>query len=222
MENLRPSPSRHTTGQETRALLIDAATQVFLDDGFKAARVQDIADRAGIRISAINYHFGGKQGLYLAVLQHHAELAISRHPVVPAEPNQSPQARFEFLVRGLVSRLLDSSHASRIGPLMLREISNPTPALDFVFERFSRPQGQILLALLQEILGQDTPPAVLMRCLFSVLGQCVIYVAGRGLVERFQPGFYDDPALIDELSRHVATFSWAGLMATARQLGEKT
>ncbi len=222
MENLRPPSSKHATGQETRALLIDAATQVFLDDGFKAARVQDIADRACVRISAINYHFGGKQGLYLAVLQHHAELAIGRHPVIPAEPNLSPQARFEFLVRGLISRLLDPSHASRIGPLMLREISNPTPALDFVFERFSRPQGQILLALLQEILGEDTPPALLMRCLFSVLGQCVIYAAGRGLVERFQPAFYDDPALIDELSQHVANFSWAGLMATARQLKEKT
>lgn len=61
-----------------------------------------------------------------------------------------------------------------------------------------------------------------MRCVLSVLGQCVIYAAGRGLVERFQPDFYDNPTLIDELSQHVASFSWAGLMATARQLKEKT
>ena len=65
-------------GQQTRTALIDVATEMFLADGFKAARVADIAQQAGVRLSAINYHFGSKEGLYLAVLQHHADLACSR------------------------------------------------------------------------------------------------------------------------------------------------
>jgi AcrR family transcriptional regulator len=38
--------------------------------GYQAARVQNITRSAGLGLSAINYHFGGKEGLYRAVLSH--------------------------------------------------------------------------------------------------------------------------------------------------------
>jgi TetR/AcrR family transcriptional regulator len=47
--------------------LLDAALEEFAAQGFAGARVRDIAERAGVSKDLIAYHFGGKEGLYLAV-----------------------------------------------------------------------------------------------------------------------------------------------------------
>lgn len=52
---------RNSAGDDTRGRLLDAAIEVFLAEGFRAARVQDIAERAGMRLSAINYTSAAKR-----------------------------------------------------------------------------------------------------------------------------------------------------------------
>jgi len=65
-----PAPGqRHSDGDRTRAALLDAALEEFAAKGFAGARVRDIAQRAGVSKDLISYHFGGKDGLYLAVQQ---------------------------------------------------------------------------------------------------------------------------------------------------------
>lgn len=209
--------STNATGEETRARLLAAATEVFLADGFRAARVQDIARRASLRLSAINYHFAGKEGLYLAVLQHHAELAMRQAPLQPPQPGLPLDARFRHAVRALVARLLDQSSPSRIARLMLREMVNPTAALDVMIERFSLPQAQQIRGLLREVLGPAVPEIVLSRALVSLFGQCVVYIFGQPMLRRVAPEVLDDPQRLPQLAQHVADFSWAGLQALRRQ-----
>lgn len=211
-DSTRLSP-KHVTGDDTRARLIAAATDVFLEDGFRAARVQTIAHKAGLRLSAINYHFGSKEGLYLAVLQHHAEQAVALTPLAPPHAGLSLRQRFDFAIHALVLRLLDTRNQSRIGPLMLRELVNPTAALDVLIERFTLPQGGQMLALLREVMGPDVPDEVVGRALASVFGQCAIYILARPVLSRLVPAVLEDPAMLDSVSEHVAELSWAGLFA---------
>jgi TetR/AcrR family transcriptional regulator len=66
----RPHPaSARSTPTRTRAALLDAALEEFAARGFAGARVRDIARRAGVSKDLVAYHFGGKDGLYLAVQQ---------------------------------------------------------------------------------------------------------------------------------------------------------
>lgn len=51
----------------TRALLVDAAEEVFATKGFTAATVDDIARTAGYTKGAVYGHFGSKEHLFLAV-----------------------------------------------------------------------------------------------------------------------------------------------------------
>ncbi|MDL4814380.1 TetR family transcriptional regulator [Actinomadura opuntiae] len=61
-----PAPGeRKLDAERSRRLLLDAAMEEFAAKGYAGARVQDIADRAGVNKQLINYYFGGKQGLYL-------------------------------------------------------------------------------------------------------------------------------------------------------------
>lgn len=213
-------PPKHAVGDETRQALLDAATRVFLDQGFRAARVRDIATAAGVRLSAINYHFGGKEGLYLAVLQYHAQLALQHAPLPSPAPGEPLELRFRAFVRALVMRMLDPASPSRIASLMVREAANPTPALDVMFERFTKPQSAVLFGMLRELFGPAADADLIARAGIGVVAQSMVYVGMRALVDKVRPGFYQRPDGVAELAEHIATFSWAGLQALAHERSE--
>lgn len=48
-----------------------AGTELFAEAGYDGATVEAISRRAGINKALINYHFGGKEGLYHAILLDH-------------------------------------------------------------------------------------------------------------------------------------------------------
>ncbi len=58
------------TAQTQRALL-DAAREVFADQGFSEASIADIVERAGSSVGSLYHHFGGKSELFLALWQEH-------------------------------------------------------------------------------------------------------------------------------------------------------
>jgi TetR/AcrR family transcriptional regulator len=65
--NPRRSPAageRQRDPERTKARILEAAKVEFGAKGFAAARVSDIADRAGVNKQLISYYFGGKEGLY--------------------------------------------------------------------------------------------------------------------------------------------------------------
>lgn len=60
---------RAQTSQESRRLLIAAATGLFAEQGFRRTTFADIADRSGISRGSIPWHFGNKDGLLQAVIE---------------------------------------------------------------------------------------------------------------------------------------------------------
>lgn len=63
----RRSPTageRQRDPERTKAKILEAAKAEFGAKGFAAARVSDIASRAGVNKQLISYYFGGKEGLY--------------------------------------------------------------------------------------------------------------------------------------------------------------
>ena len=53
----------------TRQNIVRAATDLFAEKGFDGASVRAIVTKARVNQAAINYHFKGKDGLYLEVLK---------------------------------------------------------------------------------------------------------------------------------------------------------
>lgn len=62
-------PTRAESQSQTRAQLIRAAGYVFAHRGYQAARVEEIAERAGYSHGAVYSNFAGKEGLFLAVFE---------------------------------------------------------------------------------------------------------------------------------------------------------
>src|SRR5688572_1153269 len=82
-----PAPEeRRRDAERTREALLDAALAEFGAKGRAGARVSEIADRAGVNKQLISYYFGGKEGLYQAILERwYAQEAQFAEPSIPLE-----------------------------------------------------------------------------------------------------------------------------------------
>jgi AcrR family transcriptional regulator len=58
------------TAQTQRALL-DAAREIFAEQGFAEASIADVVERAGSSVGSLYHHFGGKSEVFLALWQEH-------------------------------------------------------------------------------------------------------------------------------------------------------
>ncbi len=61
-----------------RAQLLAAATEVFVNNGYHATVMDDIAEHAGVSKPVLYQHFPGKLELYLALLERHADELVRR------------------------------------------------------------------------------------------------------------------------------------------------
>jgi AcrR family transcriptional regulator len=77
---------RRTPGATRRALL-ESGTRLFSERGYDAVSVEDLARRARVNKALVSYHFGGKQGLYLAVLERGFADMADRLRVVEEAPD---------------------------------------------------------------------------------------------------------------------------------------
>jgi AcrR family transcriptional regulator len=77
---------RAIRGQATRDRIVDAARELLVEQGSSGTTTRAVADRAGVRLSLVHYHFGGKQGLLVEVLQRETELLLVRQRELFAAP----------------------------------------------------------------------------------------------------------------------------------------
>jgi AcrR family transcriptional regulator len=73
-----PMP-RQERSEQTRAELVEAARGVFLERGFHGASLEDISLAAGYTTGAVYSRFGGKDALFLAVLDDHIERRLRQY-----------------------------------------------------------------------------------------------------------------------------------------------
>jgi hypothetical protein len=97
---------------------------------------------------------------------------------------------------------------------MLRELSDPTPALDQVVNEVVRPRMAYLRRIVAELLGCDVDDPRAARCAFSVHAQCMA-MTNRPIAERLYPA-HAGPDGVAAMVDHITEFSLAGLWALAR------
>ncbi|MBZ9559159.1 MULTISPECIES: TetR/AcrR family transcriptional regulator [Modicisalibacter] len=71
----RSSPQTNARGLARRERLLDAARDVFLEQGYAGASVNEIVARAGGSLATLYKQFGNKEGLFMAALERHIATA---------------------------------------------------------------------------------------------------------------------------------------------------
>jgi AcrR family transcriptional regulator len=70
--------SRTESVADTRAHIVEAVRARLLGDGHAGLSTRKVAETAGVPLSQLHYHFGSKQGLLLAVLEHENQRRLAR------------------------------------------------------------------------------------------------------------------------------------------------
>ena len=199
---------------DTRARLLEAAVEVFAEEGFRGATIQRICKLAGANIAAAHYHFGDKEGLYTAVFEYAERNAAERPPPETAE-GKGPEERLRTHVTSFLSRLLDPGRPAWIARLLARELIDPTPALDGFVRRRWRANHAQLADIIRALLGPEATPEAVRLCTLSVISQCVFYRNSAAVVSRLYPELVPSRE-IERLADHVTRVSLAAMHGLAR------
>ena len=196
---------------ETRARLLNAAARLFADRGLARVTVRDICRKARANVAAVNYHFGGKDGLYRAVLQMAMEtMQQTTEAARAAGCNLPAEQKFRAYISVFAERLLGVHHETWIHQLMMREMSDPTPALRVVADEVLKPRMVYLCGVIAELLGRQTEDPVVVRCALSVTSQFNSLLWTKSVGELLNsPATV--PADTKQIAEHIARFSLGGI-----------
>jgi len=190
--------------QDLSARIVAAALEQFGRLGFDGASTRDIARAAGTAMSSITYHFGGKQGLYVACADHIAEIvAENRRPVVEAiaaDPPTSPEAARAALIMLIenLGRLMLSPRSATFAQFIVREQQHPTEAFERLYARMMRPVLETALLLI-DIARPSLADAERRALLANAVGMALVLRLARATVSRIMQVETLDEATADLL-----------------------
>ncbi len=97
----RPGRPRSETGErgEVAQRLLDAATELAVEQGFDACGLREIAARADVSSGMIAYYFGDRQGLYEAMFQRAIDRVSNQVTILLADEQRHTHDRLDELVR---------------------------------------------------------------------------------------------------------------------------
>jgi TetR/AcrR family transcriptional regulator, regulator of cefoperazone and chloramphenicol sensitivity len=207
-------PAAHD--QATRSRLLQTARRLFPERGYQGVGVREICRGAGANIAAVNYHFGGKLGLYTEVVQAAIDvLRETNEAAMQAPPGAPGDERLRTFLRVFLRNLIGKGRGSWIHKLMSRELDDPTPALNLVVEQAIRPRLEYLSAVAAELIGCDPADQRVWHTVASIQGQCLIYLRNP-IGTRLASMWPATPLEIDAVADHIAEFSLAGIRAIAQ------
>lgn len=203
----------NTINPETRQRILEAAGRVFAEKGFRGATVREICDLAVANIAAINYHFGDKEKLYIAVLRWTQQYAAEHYPPFLDQPNRPVQERLRHFAHNFLLRVGNEGRPSWHGKLMAREMADPTAALDEMVRESFVPMNKVLRGMVRELIGPACTEAQIRLSVASIVGQCLFYNHSRSLIERIHPDQKLDADGLGQIADHITRFSLAGIQA---------
>ncbi|GAA3233191.1 TetR/AcrR family transcriptional regulator [Nonomuraea helvata] len=141
-----------------RRQLLSAAQEVFVQNGYHAAAMDEIADRAGVSKPVLYQHFPGKLELYLALLDLHVDDMVNRCRDALASTHENKlrvqatfSAFFDFVsTQGEAFRLVFESDLRNVAPVRQR------------VERSLQECAEMVSAVIQEDTGCTSDEAHLL------------------------------------------------------------
>jgi TetR/AcrR family transcriptional regulator, regulator of cefoperazone and chloramphenicol sensitivity len=200
--------------ESTREKILNAAGEVFAEEGFEGATIRAITERAGVNVAAVNYHFRDKAELYSKVVLEACSVQAALKDAM-AEGADSPEGRLRSIVHHFVRYLLDPSRPDWMRRLKAREMANPTAALDELVEKNLRPlRDNFLRPTLRDLTNASFTQRELGLIASSVMSQCLYFLQYQPIIERLNPDFKYNVA---EIADHVTRFSLAAIREMTRQ-----
>lgn len=190
--------------EHTRQSIVKAAVRLFAEKGYRGTSVRDIVGKARVNQAAINYHFQGKDGLYLHVLDTAFEALKQNSGFDPDKLRALPR---EEAVRAFVEQQLRPLSFRDELSLYIRMFAWEGAHPSKVFSKFmaSSSTSYITAAIdiVQRFLSPGTDRRVAVYGAIWLIGQCSTFVRNRELFmqDPFKIGTEDVQGLTEMISQ---------------------
>lgn len=201
-------------GAQTRQQLLEVAGRLFAEQGYARATSKQICELAGTNIAAVNYHFGGKDALYAAVLEEaHARLVSIELVTTTAQGNADPGEKLRILLTQVVGQIARRHEDTWALQVLGREIMAPTPMMDRMVTSQILPKLKLVAGMIASALGVPANHPAVSRCLLSIIGPCgFLLITNPDLQKQIFPSLSLDAQTLVE---HMVTFALGGLKTVA-------
>ncbi len=113
------------------------------------------------------------------------------------------KARLTNFIRELLTRLMNENGSAQ-SQLMMREMIEPTMALDSIVKEVIAPLHEFVGQMVRDIVGEGVLSDEVRRCVFSIFGQCAFYRQSNELIRCLYPDLLYDPHEIEAIAKHIA------------------
>lgn len=195
-----PSQAGKTRGGEANVeRILDAALAVFAVDGFAGARIDAIAERAGLSKPNLLYYFRTKADLYLAVLRRTLDMWLV--PLAEMDTQSDPVAALTGYVTRKLEYARDYPEASR---LFAMEVMRGAPILNAVLENdLKRLVASRSALLMRWMEAGHLPRRDPVHLLFMIWATTQHYADFSTQVQALTGRTLEDPAFFAEARRTV-------------------
>jgi TetR/AcrR family transcriptional regulator, regulator of cefoperazone and chloramphenicol sensitivity len=178
-------------GERTRRRLVETAITVFAELGYEGASTRLLAERAGVTLPAIQYHFGSKEGLYRAAVEHIADFIAQQMAPVGSRV-KAALARKHLPRRDLVALLVElldifvamvfesrrrhgraQSEARKLF-IARAEIEN-VPALEALYDVMRKSVGEPCAALIGRLTNRPARDQATLLRMAALIGQVTVF-----------------------------------------------
>jgi len=207
--NSKPNGPARQADPSTRQKILRAARKAFADKGKAGARVDHIADQAGVNKAMIYYHFQSKDNLYMEVIRD-----FYSHIKTIAYGHLDQSVSFETTLTLLAenfARLFD--RISEFKPIILRELANPNPVvLDEIAKIFH--ESGIIARLMARVVSAEEAGEIreidIVQGIISFVTMNLGYVLMAPLMDRLA-NIHDSREFANERKRAVVDIFLYGL-----------
>ena len=167
--------------KQTEDRIFESATEVFIEKGMDGARMQDIANHAGINKALLHYYYRTKEHLFEAVFEKMAKLILSRFALVFDE-KASLEDKIRFFFREHISFLQKNP---RLPAFILNEINRNPARIRKLLRRFNINELWDTLERQHhdELIRYNITRESLPQVMTSIAAISVFPFAARGIME---------------------------------------
>ena len=167
--------------RQTEEKIFESATDVFIEKGMDGARMQDIANHAGINKALLHYYFRTKDQLFSAVFEKTAAIVFKKFAPV-FDKNLSLEEKIRFFFREHISFLQQNP---KLASFVLNEVNrNPSRIKKLLRKVEIDKMWEMLLEQHREELKEyNINEAILPQVMVSMASLSVFPFAARGILE---------------------------------------
>ncbi len=134
----RPVNGKQLRADRTRALVIDETVRCVIEEGFGAASAKHITERAGVTWGVIQYHFGDRDGLLMAVVDKgFGNLLETLRGMEPALRSAAGRERTEIVVNAVADAFLSPTSIAALEILIATRSERADPDQRHLLELFT-------------------------------------------------------------------------------------